>query len=262
MMPCMSPSSRSPSINRSNGPATFPVAVAVAVVTALLVAGGLWWDGQRTASAIAEAKTSDISIAPPRLSEPVSVVFVGDSYVEGAKAGGNGSANWTRVLANRYYKKHTPLEITNSGRGSSGYVKLGIAGTNFQSEAERVVTSSAQVVVFFGSRNDAGLDVYPAATETYAMVRRAAPNAKLLVVGPQWVGTDVPPAVRSVSDRVRQAANEAGAIYVDPIAEGWFTGESEAFITDGIHPNDEGHRWIADQIEPQFEVTYKAVPKS
>jgi lysophospholipase L1-like esterase len=84
----------------------------------------------------------------------------------------------------------------------------------------------------------------------FDQVRRVAPAARLLVIGPPWPTADVPPAVLQIRDVLRMTAGIAGATFVDPIAEGWFVGRPELIGRDGVHPTDAGHAFMADRIAP------------
>ena len=47
-----------------------------------------------------------------------------------------------------------------------------------------------------------------------------------------------------------------GAVFVDPLAQGWFTDATTALIDpDGVRPTVEGHRYLADLIGPVVERT-------
>jgi lysophospholipase L1-like esterase len=114
--------------------------------------------------------------------------------------------------------------------------------------------------VIFGSRYDiyAAPDaVRQAATETYGAVRNAAPDAALLVVGPTWPGDAPPPELLTTRDMVRDAAAEAGAVFIDPIEEGWFAEDPGKFMApDNVHPSDAGHERIALGI---YQATIQAL---
>jgi hypothetical protein len=49
---------------------------------------------------------------------------------------------------------------------------------------------------------------------------------------------------------VRQAAAAAGVTFVDPLALRWFLDDRGLIGEDLASPNDEGHAYLADQIEP------------
>ena len=51
-------------------------------------------------------------------------------------------------------------------------------------------------------------------------------------------------------DAIASAAADAGALFVDPLGEEWLLAGAELIGTDGVHPNDSGHAYLADLIEP------------
>jgi hypothetical protein len=108
-------------------------------------------------------------------------------------------------------------------------------------------------VVFFGSRNDEGVDpmqMAGMAHDTFDLARRIAPSSKLLVIGPPWPTADPPFDVLYVRDTLSGQAHNAGATFIDPISEGWFVGRPDLIGPDGVHPNDAGHAYMAEKIAP------------
>lgn len=111
-------------------------------------------------------------------------------------------------------------------------------------------------MLYFGSLNDgseSGLDVAAATTavhETFTKTHATAPDTKLLVIGPAWPSSDVPPHAWALRDVLAQQASEIGATFVDPLAERWLQGDPTLIGADQIHPNDAGHRYLAEKIEP------------
>ena len=210
-------------------------------------------------------------IAPPPVSDQVAnytpepaptvrvdgVAVIGESYTAGTPRGGLQGKNWTELARIAMITPESEPVLTLSGRGGSGYVVTGPQGTTFLSEVPNVVRSEAKLVVVSGSRNDMAQPadtVREAAAATYAAAKLAAPSAKLLVVGVPWVNEQVPARVSATNDAVAEAAAEAGATFVDPLAEGWFFGKAAALIgADGVHPTDEGHRYLAEKITPHIQ---------
>ena len=117
---------------------------------------------------------------------------------------------------------------------------------------DSIVTSDANVVVIAGSRDDMVAeprDVLAAAAQTYATVHQTAPGAVLLVVGPSWIDDNPPPRLLQTRDAVKAAAQAAGAIFIDPLGDHWFS-EPGLVAPDGIHPTDEGHHKMAVLMAP------------
>jgi lysophospholipase L1-like esterase len=88
------------------------------------------------------------------------------------------------------------------------------------------------------------------AADTFNLARFAAPAAKVLVIGPPWPTASPPPAVLKIRDLLREQAAMVGAVFVDPIAQGWFVGRPDLIGQDGVHPTDTGHAYMAEKIAP------------
>jgi lysophospholipase L1-like esterase len=195
-----------------------------------------------------------------RLYEPATrdtpfyrVAVIGDSYTTGTDEGGKGPNTWTarawRTLA------HQDLLVTAdvASEGRAGYGVRGDHGSLFGDLTARAVKRDDALVVFFGSRNDQGVDpVYLAqmARDSFDLARRSAPHARLLVIGPPWPTAEVPGSVLLIRDILLDQARIAAATFVDPIADGWFFGRPDLIGADGVHPNDAGHTYMADKIAP------------
>jgi lysophospholipase L1-like esterase len=193
-----------------------------------------------------------------------SIVVIGDSYTEGVEQGGLGDANWTSQLRSLLRSNDERVAMTVDGSGGSGYVSVGWRNITFGQMADRTVDDSADIVIVFGSINDMfegarGSDVAAAAAATYSTIRAAAPDSTLVVIGPSPTGDDVPDELRQVSQSVARAAADAGATFVDPIAERWFSGDAAALISDDdLHPTDDGHAYIAELVLPHVEAAIAA----
>jgi len=140
-----------------------------------------------------------------------------------------------------------------STEGGAGYGQPGSHGSVFQDLTARAVRRNDVLVVFFGSRNDQ--PVNPAefpdmAAGTLHLARFAAPDARVLVIGPPWPTATPPPAVLTIRNSLRAQAAAIGATFVDPIDAGWFVGRPDLIGHDGVHPTDAGHVYLAEKIAP------------
>jgi lysophospholipase L1-like esterase len=213
----------------------------VAAVVAVVLVG----------TAIVSARTASVDAVPevmPTIDAPVdilNVAFVGDSYTGGTSLDSGEDARWPALLAAQLGFK---ADLTT--RGGAGYVQATDSGVNFPVLATRIA-NDPEVVVVFGSRNDdEGYEaVREGAARTYATIFREHPDTKLLVVGPPWVSANTPAWLLEARDATRDAAAEAGATYVDPIAESWFNADG-LIGSDGVNPTDAGHALIASKIYP------------
>lgn len=225
----------------------------IAVVLAVLVTGGV------VAFAFARTAPSDTKAFGTFTPTPVKLQFVphlqviGDSFTEGSAEGGGGDKGWPNLIQQDIAKKGGRLGLTKTARGGSGYVKLGPSGQSFDQALGNDNMSNQDVVVVFGSINDQMQDptaVQAAASKLYADIKVRDPKAILIVAGPPWMNDKPVPEIYRIRDAVKAAAVQAGAQFIDPLADGWFTGEAAKMIgTDKTHPNDDGHRYMADKLE-------------
>jgi lysophospholipase L1-like esterase len=198
--------------------------------------------------------------APARPYQPAArgipidhVAVIGDSYTTGTEEGGVGPNTWTTRtwLALAHQGVQISPDVASEGR--AGYVVRGDHGSVFEDLTTRAVQPDDALVVFFGSRNDQGVDpmqMSGMAHDTFDLARRIAPSAKLLVIGPPWPTANPPFDVLYVRDTLDRQAEWAGATFIDPISEGWFVGRPDLIGPDGVHPNDAGHAYMADKIAP------------
>jgi lysophospholipase L1-like esterase len=184
------------------------------------------------------------------------VAVVGDSYTTGGVLGGLGPKGWTTRAWQDIARDGMPITADVNAEGGAGYGTRGNHGSLFQDLTNAVVKPDDKLVVFFGSRNDQGVDptqVSILAYGTFQLARRLAPRATFLVIGPPWPTANPPDAVLRIRDALHYQAGLAGAVWVDPIAERWFVGHPELIGADGVHPTDAGHEYMADKIAPLIE---------
>ncbi|BAX90900.1 Rv0518 family GDSL lipase [Mycobacterium shigaense] len=181
------------------------------------------------------------------------IAVVGDSYTTGTDEGGLGPKAWTVRAWQSLAQRGIRLAADVAAEGRAGYGVPGDHGSIFEDLTARVVKPQDVLVVFFGSRNDQGVDpvlLADRARDTFALARRFAPTARFLVIGPPWPTADVPVPVLQIRDILNTAARSAGAAFVDPIGDRWFVDRPDLIGPDGVHPNDEGHAYLAEKIAP------------
>ena len=189
----------------------------------------------------------------PPPSPAIQVAIIGDSYTRGSEMGGKGAQGWPTLAMAELSRRGVNIEPAVGADFGSGYVKRGAKGTVFADQIPMVVKRDDRLVVLFGSLNDGSVprpELSEPVQRTLAETRVAAPQARLLVIGPPWVGADPPSKVLGVRDVVKCQAEAFGATFVDPIAEGWFVDHPELIGSDGVHPTDAGHQYLADKIAP------------
>jgi len=181
------------------------------------------------------------------------IAVIGDSYTAGSGEGGNGPHSWPELTWALLAREGVEVDADVAAEGGAGYGQRGSRGSLFEDLTARAVRRNDDLVVFFGSRNDQPVDPqrFPMlAADTLRLARFAAPAAKVLVIGPPWPTTGPPPEVLKIRDSLRDQAAAVGAMFVDPINEGWFVGRPDLIGQDGVHPTDAGHVYMAEKIAP------------
>jgi len=184
------------------------------------------------------------------------VAVIGDSYTAGTDEGGLGPNAWTARTWQTLAAKGVRVAADVAAEGRAGYGVPGDHGSVFEDLTARAVKSDDVLVVFFGSRNDQGVDpvlLTERARATFDLARQFAPSARFLVIGPPWPTADPPDTVLRIRDALKYQAGVAGATFIDPIVAGWFVGRPELIGKDGIHPTDAGHAYMAEKIEPLID---------
>ena len=151
------------------------------------------------------------------------VAVIGDSYTTGTDEGGQGQNAWTNRTWLTLAHQGVQISPDVASEARAGYVVRGDHGSVFEDLTGRAVHPDDALVVFFGSRNDQGVDpmqMAGMAHDTFDLARRIAPSSKLLVIGPPWPTADPPFDVLYVRDALNSQADWAGATFVDPIRRG------------------------------------------
>lgn len=223
----------------------------------LLVTAGLLTFYALSQSQDVNGAPSPAGAAAPVTEKVPQIDILGDSYVGGSAEGGNGSANWTRLVGSRFYDEGAHVELNVIAQPGSGYLARGTTDLVFREAATLRLRPTADVVLVFGSRNDGRQDsrtIYDAAQVLYSDIQEIAPQAKIVVVGPVWADADVPDFISVNNEAMARAAAEENVVYIDALAEGWFAGPESGLIgADGIHPTDVGHAYLASKIFPLLE---------
>lgn len=206
------------------------------------------------AGLVVNAPATRVPYDPLTLDAPVSgIAIVGDSYTNGTAIGGQGAKGWPTRAAAALARQGVEVAVDVAAEGRAGYGVRGDQGNLFGDLTSRAVKPSDVLVVFYGSRNDQGVDPYVLSGlihNALAQARGVAPTARLLVIGPPWPTADVPVAILQIRDVLAFQALLAGATFVDPIAERWFVDRPDLIGRDGVHPTDAGHAYMADKIAP------------
>ncbi len=181
--------------------------------------------------------------------EDTRIVVIGDGYTSGTARGGEDPTAWPALLEQRL----EDVDVRVSAADGAGFLTANVFGRTIGNLAVAAPMADADLVVVFGGRTD-GPDVAgelaPAASKVFQQARTAAPDAEILVIGPAWPGAQVPAEVLANRDSIAAAAAQARASFVDPLAAGWFGDQAGLIAPDGVHPTQQGQRYLADVIEP------------
>ncbi|RFU19714.1 SGNH/GDSL hydrolase family protein [Geodermatophilus marinus] len=175
------------------------------------------------------------------------VAFLGDSWTRGA--GATGRHGYAPMTADRLGWGWVAL-----GVGGSGYSVPGPNDSTYGERVDAVLAVGADVVVVQGTLNErrgAPEALLPAAADTLTRLRAGAgPGTRVLVVGASHNPGTPPATIDRVNRALAAAAARAGVPFVDPAAQNWIDPADPAVWADPIHPNDRGHRLVADRLAP------------
>lgn len=193
---------------------------------------------------------------------PVHVAFLGDSYTFGVGAS-EPTDGYAYLVA-----KHENWTARVVGLPGSGYVRVAIRDDkNIAAGLSAVVAAQPQVVIVECGHNDAMPKVDYTQTEAAAIkdltaLRTALPNATIVVVGPIWLNGYPDAKALYVRHAIHMAQERIpGTLWVDPIAQHWFTGSFTKRTGDDAtminyaagHPNDLGYAHIARLLEVDLQ---------
>ena len=194
--------------------------------------------------------------APP--ADPVAgpadgttVAFYGDSYTLGTGAS-HPAKRWSSLVsAERGWREVNP---SANGLGFVANRDL-LLGPDL---VEQVIAAKPDIVFVTMGLNDNFLmpdradDIRAAISEDLGALSSALPDARLIVVEPFWYTDERPASVERIIGWVKAAAEEVDADYI-PGASHWIEGHPEWMAIDGLHPNDEGYRAMAERMNAELE---------
>jgi hypothetical protein len=140
---------------------------------------------------------------------------------------------WPELFATAVADEGIPMTVQTVAEPGAGFT----GSPAFARTVEQTADGSTQLVVLFDSRleTDDADELAEAARRVFVEVERAAPDARLVVVGPV-PGTGAGSAAR---DALRTEALDAGATYVDPVAEDWAEGTGPEEVARLVRPHIE-----------------------
>jgi hypothetical protein len=194
-----------------------------------------------------------------------AVLFIGDSYTQGPT---------TPDLSYGYMSaKELGWECNVAAQAGTGYIQGGPGHRLPSGEDNRPSTSfverlprlrelyRADIVILDGGRNDVQYnmnDVMPTFLYTLSQVIDAWPNGRIVVIAPWFLNElvirpgslDGRTVGEEFSSALRSSPDFDKVVLIDPGSLGWFadTDVSPYVGDDGIHPNFEGDKKIADLL--------------
>jgi lysophospholipase L1-like esterase len=193
--------------------------------------------------AAVRAEPAPVRAEPAGVARPVAA-FLGDSYSTGWAGAGIGASGWPAIIGRAY-----GWRTRNYAVAGTGFVNPGWTGQPIRSRVAAVIRLRPGVIFVAGGHNDRRFGAAAsgrAASTVLRRLREGVPDAVIVVIGPIWQDGSPPASVRGLRDRLRREAAEVGAVFIDPLRDGWFAGARHRFIAaDGIHPTQAGHRHIA-----------------
>ena len=176
-----------------------------------------------------------------------TAVFLGDSFTSGWDGAGMGSRGWPRLVSAAHGWKTVNLAVAGTGFINPGWTRQPIGAL-----VAKAARHDPDVIVVAGGHNDSrwsSAQTARAADDVIDRIRAAAPDALLVVVAPIWQDGSPPRRCLELRDQLREKSAAVGAVFVDPLADGWFSGASHRLIgPDGLHPTDAGHAYIAERV--------------
>ena len=174
-------------------------------------------------------------------------VFLGDSYTTGWNGAGIGRHGWPTIVGRTLGWRTVNLAVAGTGFMNPGWTNQAVGA-----RVAATIRQKPDIVVVAAGHNDSRWSVETtsrAADAVLDRLRRALPDATIMVVAPIW-SSDTPPArCLELRDHLRRTARSMGATFVDPLAGRWFAGIRQRLIgPDGLHPTDAGHRYIAQRF--------------
>lgn len=206
------------------------------------------------------------------------VMVCGDSIAGGSNENvGSGQGTWVARLADMMGWD----DIWSDSIGGTGYVTRNPGGSfnNFLDRIEADILNYApRKIILFGGYNDSGLGdpaaVQAAAISTGKLIQSKVPTAETIMFGPWSPTGPAAGSVTAVNTALKAAADALGYVFcsqldgsvmkgsvvLSPATGSWITGtgntsapagngNADVYVgADAIHPNDAGHRYLADRI--------------
>lgn len=212
-------------------------AVSLVLVLVGVGVGLLYVSMARTRAMDAACRGENTQGAPAHASYGATrAAVIGDSW-----ASGYGLDDPTESFA-YHLARLEKWDVTVSAVSGTGFATDSGCPNDYASRVD-LVPRDAEIVVLEGGLNDVGAveDVRPNAVTTLTAVRRRAPDATVVVVGPPLMPFRDEQDLRRIDEELAQAADMAGVHYISTLD--WMV-ETE----DELHPTGAAHRAFAQRL--------------
>jgi lysophospholipase L1-like esterase len=185
--------------------------------------------------------------------EPLSVLFVGDSFAAGA--GVEPAEAYPMLVA-----RSANWELHVDAQGATGFIENGQGTGNGTTSRliDRLAEDgrrfpSVDLLIIDAGRNDLlhpTEEIAVAVSQFLTAAQRQWPNAKIVLVLPSYLRSGAYPRYPDLRKNLNVSLRAVNGTLVDPIAEGWYTGADVGSMVnaDKVHPNSRGNAFIADQL--------------
>ena len=174
---------------------------------------------------------------------PVTAAFLGDSYTAGNGASPMSEGRWSALVSSELGWKEK-----NFGSGGTTYATGSeiTGGKGYTERVRNVIAAAPYVVIVSGGGNSYTIDQSQGITQVFTELRAGLPEAKLVALSPFWWEEAFPAQLNVVSGQIKAGVESVGGTYVElahPLA-----GSLHFLAKDGVHPNNEGHKFLAAKI--------------
>jgi lysophospholipase L1-like esterase len=226
---------------RASGKKAVNVGLAVLVVVVIAVWGFTLSHSGGPSKAAAFTPMPEITVAAP-----LRAAFLGDSLTAGTKFGGLEAKGWPAIVAVKHgWTTHL------AGFGGTGFLSAGQSGHDtFSTRVDDVVAGAPNIVIVAGGMNDVFFSQSRetvAASAVLSSLRQRLPKAKIVLIAPLWTQQTWDPRMGGIHAALKTAAAQTGVLFVD--TTGWFDGRADLIASDGVHPTDQGHAYLAGKID-------------
>lgn len=196
---------------------------------------------------------------PPPEPPITTVAVIGDPYTSGESIG---TQAWAALVAEQLRQQNINIDLQVAADGA-GSAPAGTDGDALSEQVQQVVRPTTKLVVVFGYVGETGgaaAEPASAVKRAVAEVKKTAPEAKLLVIGPAWTNGQPPQTLLTIRHMLRAEAQATGATFIDPIADGWFVNQPDLVGPDKLTLTDAGHAYLADKIAPLIAQQLQPLP--